>query len=36
MAEAGYTSVQIRDYWEQEVPEACRGDGQLLLMEYFD
>ena len=35
MAEAGYTSVQVRDYWEREVPEACRGDGLLLLMEYF-
>ena len=35
MARAGYTSVQIRDYWEREVPEACRGDGSLVLMEYL-
>ena len=35
MAEAGYTSAQIRDYWERAVPEACRGDCQLLLLEYF-
>ena len=35
MAKAGYTSVQVRDYWEREVSEACQGDCRLLLMEYF-
>jgi hypothetical protein len=36
MAAAGYTSVQICDYWEQVVPDACGTNGQqLLLMEYF-
>ena len=35
MAKAGYTSVLIRNYWEQEVPQACRGDCQLLLMDYL-
>ncbi len=35
MAQAGYTSVQIRDYWERVVPDACQGDFRLVLMEYF-
>ena len=36
MAKAGYTSVQIRDYWERVVPDACGTNGQqLLLMEFF-
>ncbi len=36
MAAAGYTSVQIRDYWERVVPDACGSNGQqLLLMEFF-
>jgi hypothetical protein len=38
MAQAGYTCVQIRAYWEQEVPEAFTSKTQsmqLWLMEYF-
>ena len=38
MAEAGYTSTGIRDYWAQKVPEACASDKEsvrLLLMEYL-
>ncbi len=38
MAQAGYASVKIRDYWEREVPGAYANDRdsvRLLLMEYF-